>query len=167
MAKCYAICKYCNERFDRNSEPFVEVSSRRYAHKACAEKYEASFSQEEKDYYELEKYLKKLFNEKNIGMRIKKQIKEYKEEYKYTYSGMQKTLYWWYEIKKHSLDSANGGIGIIPFVYQDALKYYYSIYLANLLNEEKTIHQPKIKEIEIASPRCKTDSYKRKFNLEE
>ena len=43
---------------------------------------------------------------------------------------MLKTLYWWYEIKGNSIDLAQGGIGIIPFIYEDALKYYYSIYMA-------------------------------------
>lgn len=66
---------------------------------------------------------------------------------------MLKTLYWWYEIKGHSIDQSQGGIGIIPFIYDDALKYYYSLYLAQIANEDKEFRAPIVKEIEIPSPR--------------
>lgn len=90
----YAICKYCNIKFNRDKEPYVEVGSRRYAHKACAETHEASIPQEEKDYQNLEKYIKQLFKIDNLNIRIRKQIKDFKETYNYTYTGIQKTLYW-------------------------------------------------------------------------
>ena len=65
---------------------------------------------------------------------------------------MLKTLYWWYEIKGHSVDQAQGGIGIIPFIYEDALKFYYSLYLAQTANATLKIEIPQVKEIEIPSP---------------
>ena len=80
---------------------------------------------------------------------------------------MLKTLIWWYEIKGNSKEKANGGIGIIPFVYKDALTYYYSLYLAQLANENvESIPKPKVKEIEIYSP----EVYRRPpkmFNVED
>ena len=45
----FVTCKYCGIRFDRDLEPAIEVSSRRYAHKTCAEKVEATIPQDEKD----------------------------------------------------------------------------------------------------------------------
>ena len=33
-------CYYCGKTFNRDKEPFVQVGSRRYAHKLCAEKAE-------------------------------------------------------------------------------------------------------------------------------
>lgn len=153
MAVRMVKCKYCGIQFDRNAEPAVEVSARRYAHKACAEKHQAAIPQDEQDYIALEEYIKKIFNEKNISARIRKQIKDFRQEYNYTYSGMLKTLYWWYEIKGHSIDQSQGGIGIVPFIYEDASKYYYSLYLAKIANEDKEIYKPEVKEIEIGSPR--------------
>lgn len=35
MAKHMVVCKICGKRFDTNEEPFVKVSSTRYAHEAC------------------------------------------------------------------------------------------------------------------------------------
>lgn len=91
-AKRLLKCKICSEIFDANSEPFVEVGSRRYAHKACYEKQQAAIPQEEKDYNELESYIKKLFNINAVGAKIKKQIRDFRTEYAYSYSGIQKTL---------------------------------------------------------------------------
>ena len=78
----FVTCKYCGIRFDRDLEPAIEVSSRRYAHKTCAEKVEATIPQDEKDYNNLEKYIKGLFNIKTISAKTKKQIiKESTYEY--------------------------------------------------------------------------------------
>lgn len=165
MAKLLAKCKYCGIQFDRSIEPYVEAGARRYAHKACAEKHDAAIPQEEKDYIKLEEYIKKLFHEPNLNIRIRRQIRDFRQEYNYTYSGMMKTLYWWYEIKGHTISEAQGGIGIIPYVYQDALKYYYSIHLATLANENFNSEHI-VKEVEITSPRAKTNPIKM-FNLDD
>lgn len=165
MAVRLVKCKYCGIQFDRNAEPFVEVGGRRYAHKTCAEEHQAAIPQDEKDYNELETYIKKIFNEKNLNVKIRKQIKDYRQEYGYTYSGMLKTLYWWYEIKGHTIDQAQGGIGIIPFIYDDALKFYYNIYLAQKANANVKIQEPSIKVIEIESPRAMF-SPKKMFDLD-
>lgn len=166
MAARMVKCKYCGIQFDRNAEPFEEVGGRRYAHKACAEKHQAAIPQDEKDYNELENYIKKLFNETNLNIKTRKQIKDFRQEYGYSYSGMLKTLYWWYEIKGHSVDQAQGGIGIIPFIYEDALKFYYSLYLAQTANATLKIEKPQVKEIEIPSPRVHT-SPKKLFKIDE
>ena len=164
MAVRIVKCKYCGIQFDRNAEPAVEVSARRYAHKACADKYQEKASQDELDYAELEKYIKKLFNLQVVNAKIKKQIRDFRQEYNYTYSGMLKTLYWWFEIRGNSIEQAQGGIGIIPYVYNDACQYYYSIYLAEMANKGLTIYKPEVKEIEIGSPRTKPNPTKL-FNL--
>lgn len=154
MAVRMVKCKYCGVQFNRNAEPFVEVGGRRYAHKACAEQHQTAIPQEEQDYQALEDYIKKLFKEDYLNAKTRKQIRDFRKEYNYTFSGMLKTLYWWYEIKGNSIDLAQGGIGIIPFVYDEALKYYYSLYVAQTINENKVITKPKVQEIEIGSPRA-------------
>ena len=108
----FVICPYCGRHFDRDKEPFIKVSARRYAHSACAETHENNKSQEEKDKEALEKYIMKLFNEDYINVRVRKQIKEYQTNYGYTYGGMLKSLIWFYEIKGNSTEKANNGIGM-------------------------------------------------------
>ena len=150
-------CKYCQQIFDRDKEPFIKVSERRYAHLQCAEQNTKQKTQEQQDLNELEKYIKELFSISSITPKIRKQIKEYKEKYKYTYSGMKKTLIWWFEIKGNSVDKANGGIGIIPYIYQQAHDYYYALFLATYVNQDKDLshYQPQIKAINIKSPQIK------------
>lgn len=154
----YVTCVHCQQRFDRDVEPTIQISTRRYAHAECVKQKENERSQEEKDYEALENYIMKLFSKEYVTAKIRKQIKDYRKEYNYTFSGMLKTLIWWFEIKGNSIDKANEGIGIIPYVYDDACKYYYSLFLAQMANEDKDIehYKPVIEEIEIAPPQVWT-----------
>ena len=88
---------------------------------------------------------------------INKNIKRYREEYNYTYSGIHKALIYFFEIKGNSIKKANGNIGIVPYVYKDAFNYYYSIWEANQKNETKKIEDYLQEEhvITIQSPQRK------------
>jgi len=156
----FVICKHCGCRFDRDKEPFVLVGARRYAHKSCSEKIEAAIPQEEKDYIKLEEYIKKLFKTDKINAKTKKQIRDFKQEYGYTYTGMFKTLYWWYEIKGHTTELARDGIGIVPYVYDDAEKYYFVLYMAEQMNKKISTYKPEIIEVEIPSPQVEQHTTK-------
>lgn len=156
----FVVCKYCGDRFDRDKVAFVEVGARRYAHKSCSDKVEAAIPQDEKDYIKLEEYIKELFKTNKINAKTRKQIKDFKNEYGYTYTGMLKTLYWWYEIKNHTTELAKDGIGIVPYVYDDAEKYYYIKYLADKINQTIQTYQPKVIEVEIPSPQVEANPIK-------
>ena len=87
---------------------------------------------------------------------VKKLAEKYVKENQYTYSGMLKTLKWYYEKEGHSLDKSNGSIGIMPYIYKQALNYYYTLYQAQLVNQEKDLSNftlPKERIINIESPR--------------
>lgn len=155
------ICKYCEQKFDRDKEPYVEVSPRRYAHKVCYEKAVGHLTPEQKqqkgeeqDLKMLENYIMLLFNESFINAKIRKQIMEYRKNYGYTYSGMLKTLQWWFEIKRNSIENANDGIGIVPYVYKQACEYYYNLYLADIANESFKSYKPKVTQVIIKSPKA-------------
>jgi len=150
-------CKVCGRVFDRDKEPFKQVSERRYAHLACAVAEENEKSQAQKDKEDLEKYIMQLLGEEYITPRVRKQINSYIEEYNFTYSGMKKALVYFYEVQGNDKKKANGGIGIIPYIYRQAYEYYYSLWLANQKNENKIIvdYKPKVIEVRIASPQRK------------
>lgn len=169
MAKHIVKCAICGMSFDANVEPFVKVSSRRYAHQKCSENKEENLSQLEKDKEALEQYIMKLFNITYIDPRIRKQIKQYIEEYHYTYSGILKALVYHYEIKGGDIDKANGALGIVPYVYQKAYNYYYSLWEAQQKNKEKIIEHyiPKVKEIIIPVPERKIKKKKNFSFLDE
>lgn len=170
----YVKCLYCGKTFNRDKEPTIKVNGRRYAHKECSEQHERENpipqkSQEEIDLEALENYIMKLFNETYVNARIRKQLKEYKDKYNYTYSGILKTLIYWYEVKGNSIEKANKGIGIVPYIYEDASKYYYTLYVAKLANENKDIkiYKPKEKVIKISLPKVKTKKIKLLFEDED
>lgn len=137
MAKHLVKCLYCNQTFDANSEPFVKPRANRYAHKACYEEHQSAKSQEERDYEILVDYIKHLFGNKP-NPRVWKQLKEYAGQ-GYTYSGIYRTLVWWFELRHNDIEKANGGIGIVPFVYEQASQYYYALHLAQIANESKDL----------------------------
>ena len=163
----YVTCLYCKERFDRDKEP-AEKIGRRYAHIECFEKHEKEKTQEERELEDLKKYIMQVLDEPFISVKVNRQIESFKKEYGYTYTGMLKTLIWWYEVKGNTIEKANGGIGIIPFIYKDACDYYYSLYLARLANQDKDIlnYKLKIKEVQIEPPVTKSKPPKL-FNLDD
>lgn len=110
-----------------------------------------------KDMQELEEYILALFKIDFIGARIRKQIAQYIKEYHYSYSGIRKALYYFYEIKGNSIDKANGGIGIIPYIYNEAYNYFFTIWKAQEVNNNKNIEKyvPSAKEIVIKNPERK------------
>jgi len=152
----YVKCLYCGKQFDRDNLPTKQVNKRRYAHLQCWEDHLANMTQEEKDINAFYEYVKNLFKEDYNYILTKKLAERYVKENNYTYSGMLKTLKWYYEKEGHSIEKSNGTIGIIPYIYKQAMMYYYALYKAQLVNKEKQISNfiiPKEREICIESPR--------------
>ena len=90
-------CYYCQQIFDRDKEPFVQVNGRRYAHKLCAEKAETHVEEVLDDKGKLEQYIMHLFGDTYVSPRIRKQINDYVSTYNFTYSGILKALTYFYE----------------------------------------------------------------------
>jgi D-arabinose 1-dehydrogenase-like Zn-dependent alcohol dehydrogenase len=114
------------------------------------------------DKEKLEKYILELLGEEYISPRVRKQMNTFIEEYKFTYSGIHKALIYFYEIKGNPAAKANGGIGIVPYVYKDAFNYHYKLWLAQQKNENKIVQEyvPNIKEIIIPRPERKVKKRK-------
>lgn len=52
------------------------------------------------------------------------QRKKFIRENKYTNKGIYFTLKYFYEVKKNSWDKGHGGIGIVPYTYNEACQYW-------------------------------------------
>lgn len=163
-------CTKCGVKFDRDKIQAVKVSARRYAHHRCVPDGEVVPLGEgvDKDLLALEEYVKKLLGEDYVGARVRQQIKNFQQEHGYSCAGILKTLVYFYEVKGNSKAKANGGIGIVPFVYKDAYNYYYSLFLAQQANTKKDISSiieipSKVVTIDIPDVKIK----KKLFNLEE
>ena len=159
-------CKCCNQYFDRDTVPCVKEGNR-YSHKECYEKRTVTEQKEENDKAALDKYIITLFKLDYVTPRIQKQIKQYVEEYHYSYSGIHKALVYFYEVKGNSIDKSNNGIGIVPYIYKDAYNYYYSIWEANQKNRDKSAEDFKIQQctVHIKSPKRPTKKKRKLFSF--
>ena len=115
-------CLYCKQPLNRDKEPYIKVpqgQNNRYAHEECF------YKNKEKNGHrrELTDLIQKLYKpyEPDWSL-IGKQIALY-ESQGYTLIGMRLTLEFVYVIMKQKLDRTKG-IGIIPYKYRAAQKYY-------------------------------------------
>ena len=147
-------CAYCKKPMSKKDDDCVMAGNGKYAHKACQSLEE---KREKTDREQLEDYIKQLFGTTYIDPRVRAQIKKYVEEFNYTYSGIRKALIYHYEIKGGDKSKANGGIGIVPYVYEAAYNYHYQLWLAQQKNKDVKIelYAPKVKEIVIPRPQRK------------
>lgn len=142
----FVTCKYCKKQISKKDDEYVQITNSTYAHVTCSE---LEAKREKTDAEKLDDYIMKLFNYDYVPPRAKKQINQFVQEYNYTYSGILRTLIYFYEIKGGDKEAAHDGIGIVPFCYQDAYNYYYSLWLAKQRNEDKDLSQYIPKEVEI------------------
>lgn len=156
----YCICPKCKERFDRDKVQAVKIGARRYGHASCFPENKDFIPlqtniENSEEYKKLMDYIKTLYQDKANYPLIRKQIKQYIEEYNYSISGMMKSLMYFYQVKNNPIDKSNGGIGIIPFCYTQAYNYYYNIYIASQVAGTGTYNSSKCQKIEIDAPQKK------------
>lgn len=113
-------CQFCEQLVDKDLT--VRYDNKNF-HKDCQEEYKYK--------KEIYKYVAHLFgfkNENKPGPVIISQLKLFREKYPhYTYKGILAALTYFYDIKKGSKKKANEGIGIVPYVYDDAQEYYQKL----------------------------------------
>lgn len=183
MPKHEVMCRICGERFDLNSVQGVKLADKRYAHQVCAPDKEPVLMEAPKviktpkkvtkvaktaspEEEQLNQYIMQLYGTDFVPPIIQKQIKQYIQEYHFTYMGIYKTLYWYYGIKGNPVKKDLVTLGLVPYIYQDAKDYYYTLFLAETANKNLQPHQAVVKEITIPSPEVYIKP-PRLFNLEE
>lgn len=147
-------CIYCKKIINKKQDKYIQITNSKYAHPECAE---LENKREKTDAEKLDEYIMKLYGYEYVPPRMKRQIKQYIEEFNFTYSGMLKSLHYFYEIKGHSTEESHGSLGIIPFIYQDAFNYFYNIWSAQQKNisKDKSDFEIKSKTIRILNPERK------------
>ena len=130
MAKLPLVkCLYCGQSFQRADIEFIQIG-RRYAHKTCA------------DYIEnIHTLMQHILGTNYSQTKIDSQIKNFISKNDLTAKDIYKTLYYWYEIKKSSAAQANGGIGIVPYVYAEYVQYMKNQFENSQINKDKDISQ--------------------------
>lgn len=148
-------CPYCEQYFDADKEEWVQVNTRRKAHKACAEKEKEHRLTTQSTRDALLDYINELYKKNNINPNwpmIQKQIKKYVEGNKWTYSGIKRTLIYCYEVKKIDIRNCEGDIRAVTIYYPEAYKYYEKIFITNKKNEQiASSYKNVIQEVKIKS----------------
>lgn len=160
-------CKVCSIKFDRDVEPTVDAGGRRYAHAKCMEGY--IVPQDETDLTDLHHYLQELFKDDYNYVVLDRQIQGFVKTNGYSYSGILKSLIYWYDIKHESLERADGRLGIVPYIYDKAYKYYLAMYVANEANLDKNLdiyRCPEVREVTIKPP-TRNLPRRKLFNLDD
>ena len=148
----YVKCIFCEKQFNREKEPCIKIG-RRYAHTKCAEQQDPSLVKEEYDKEQFYTIVKSIYGKDYNFMLINSQATEYIKQYNYTWSGMTACLHWFYNINHGSLEEGHGGIGIIPFIYDEVREYYSKLYQAQEKNKKIT-GRGSVINFNIQSPRA-------------
>lgn len=111
-------CKYCSEFIDPETTAYEKVGNR-YAHQSCA----SNITSESVQRKQLTDYIDKLYKGKVNWPLVGKQIQSFLAQ-GYTLTGLYYTLQYLYEIRKEDISKAHGGIGFIPYKYNEAREYY-------------------------------------------
>lgn len=136
-------CPFCKEKFNREKEEYVQVASRRYAHPQCYQKSIEEAEKNAQDYHTLTLFIRNLFKLEYLTPLIEKQIKDLQEKNNYSYMGILKSLIYFYRVQGNSTDKSNGGIGIVPFVYDKAISYFDELEKIKQNNKDKIFKNEK------------------------
>lgn len=127
----YVRCFYCGEAFNREKEPCEKVRGRRWAHKACFDKY----ATDEDLKIQIFDYVKELFDIDVVSEEVKRQVQNYLGR-GYTCKGILNALKYFYDVQKHSIVQADERIGIVPYVYNEAQEFFAKADKIREINEK-------------------------------
>lgn len=145
-------CPYCEQKLDKDE---AHEYKKRYYHEDCFN----TWKSESEDRNSLIDYIMELYNLDSPTGLMLKQIKEFHEDMKYKYKGMELALRYFHETLGNVVQEGTG-IGIIPYIYEEAKKHYIQ-----KQKVEESIESfngdVEVKVVEIASPQF---TYKKKVS---
>lgn len=121
------ICRICKAQLDKSKDDWIMPSKNYYYHKDCYNNWKNSKKETDAEWTSMIfDFLGKDLKVKYNKFMIDEQIKKYQKEHSFTVKGIYFALKYHYEIKKNKWEEAkgHGGIGIVPYVYQDSVNYW-------------------------------------------
>lgn len=144
------LCAKCNQEI--KGKDYRTRNRKRYHNECYAEliaqaeqlngKKAESFKSNERE--TLVVYICRLYGIETISYAIDKQIEHYVNQLNYTYTGIQKALYYHHEMKENPVGEYTVTIGIVPYIYDEAKAFFLLTYEADEANkgfiaDEKTV----------------------------
>ena len=96
---------------------------------------------------ELVSYLKQLLQTEEVNAKVLHLLETYRKKYRWSDENIKKALVWFYELQEETKDSAYkkrlypDKVGILPYIYDEAMNYYQTIEVAEELNKNVDIPQ--------------------------
>lgn len=116
----------------------------------------------EESYQRLVKYILALYNVNSLPLNIANQIEDYISNRGYSYEGIENTLTYFHTILNNPV-SEQETIGIVPWLYDEAQRFYQKMKEVNDYNVNKKIKDQTV-IARIKKPDCKIES---SINIEE
>lgn len=121
-------CPGCNKKFLRGDffDYWYEPGTNRRWHGECHRRaeFERQRLNNPEEIREIQTLAKKYLGSDYDQFKVREQITEIAIKPGIKLTGIAATLRYWYEVKGADPSKANGGIGIVPHIYEDAKKYY-------------------------------------------
>ena len=115
------------------------------------------------------RYVKEKFHKEMDFQKVKDQLTKMLNKHEsegWTLQNMYKAFKYFYEVQHGDYSKSKGGIGILPFIYDNAMKYYEM--LDKKQKEiEASISKEKPKETMLIVPRMEKERKKEIYNIEE
>lgn len=146
-------CPYCESYLEK--EEAVSYK-KRYYHEDCFNEWE----QQKEHRKALIEYICELHNlEAPTGMMVK-QIKDFQDDYSYKLKGIELALRYFYETLDNRVREGDG-IGIVPYVYEEAKRHYLKKKNIEKSAEEYANKTHETRVVTVSSPEFK---YRAKVN---
>lgn len=134
MSEYIPECRVCKKPIDKSKNDWIMPSKNQYYHRKCFKEWKRSDPKDDEEYKKLiysylSHDLKVEYQYWMCEQQMKKMVKEGK-----TLRGILFTLKYFYGIKHGNWLKGHGGLGIVPFVYEEAAQYW-----VNRENREKGI----------------------------
>jgi len=117
-----ANCPFC-KTYMGTKEDGKTYKGKKY-HVKCFEKMLDDMESGDDELTKLNQYVCKLFGIKTLTPLMSEQISTFTKTNGYTASGIRATLYYFFELEERELKEDVKGIGIVPFVYDEAREFF-------------------------------------------
>ena len=153
-------CLYCNEIFDADKESFEKIG-RRDAHKSCL----LNSRNPDEDYIpKIYAFMKQATGGNYDYAVCERQRKSFLKK-EMTNEGIFNALVYWFKIKNGSIEKSDGRMGIVPYIYEDAQKYYGDLNRKIKKMENIKLEDKKEKVIDYAEVKKANNKVKKEIDM--
>ena len=118
-------CRICNVEINKEKADWIMPSKNWYYHRKCYEEWKQAQPNSDDEYIDMiYDFIARDLKVSYDWWVCEHQRKKFIKENKMTNKGILFALKYFYEVKKGDWEKGHGGIGIVPFVYNDSCAYW-------------------------------------------